>query len=76
MRIKSFHAGLASGITNAFKLLDKQIEEKLGDNIIIHSVKDDVYFQQEITSCNETSRGLPIAVRVVVYENKKPTRKK
>lgn len=68
MKIKSFHMGLAEGITNAYKRIDKLVFEEIGGEVKIHSVTDTVYYQNEITKHNEVSPLLPTLVRVVVYD--------
>ncbi|MCG2701003.1 hypothetical protein L6267_02455 [Candidatus Parcubacteria bacterium] len=68
MKVKSFVAGLAKGIEEATKLLDGHVAG-LG-NIKIHSSIDTVYDSKEVTQYNACSPGLPMMVRVVVYEKK------
>ena len=68
MKIKSFCTGLAVGITSAYKKLDVEVVEEIGDEVVIHSVSDTIYYQDEITKHNSATPLLPTLVRVVVYD--------
>ena len=68
MKIKSFCIGLADGITSAYQKLDERVVKEIGNEVVIHSVNDTIYYQNEITKHNSATPLLPTLVRVVVYD--------
>lgn len=60
MKVKTFVAGVANGVRDAFSMLDQDIAD-LGD-IVVHSVVDSIYSEQQLGPKMDTR-----IVRVVVY---------
>ena len=68
MKVKSFHAGFAEGVCGAVECLDKQVKNKLGDDIRIHKLTDTLYTGKETAIGGPKGVPGPVLVRVVVYD--------
>lgn len=67
MKVQSFHAGFAEGVSGAVGYLDEQVN-KLGDDIRIHKLTDTLYTGKETAIGGPKGVPGPVLVRVVVYD--------
>jgi hypothetical protein len=67
MKVKSFVVGTINGIDSSMEWLDDQVM-KLGTGLIIHSLTD-TFCSTELVKHEPVSPGLPVIVRVIVYDD-------